>query len=245
MDKNFQNQLREHKIKPSAKPWERIEAELNRQKKPATFVIYSRWAAAASVALMVTAYANWNHTPLNASVAEATQSQKTIESNIAQNNEENISPKTIVVPNTVAEIPIIKYDFRLSPKKNNPIQSIDNQNITNNIKIENVIENKVATITTQRNKEVAIAQLNSNLKALLLEQKEIKYSDLPEFSNILTAEANKEFRWRKVLSEDFSEESDSTFTERALVIANKKTVAFFSNNWKPALKEWFRLRKGF
>ena len=242
MDKNFQKELRDYKITPSAKPWEKIEAELNRNKKPSTFVIYSRWAAAASVALLVTAYLSWNPSNADNSVANtSTVPPKEIVSPAPQNTID----KPVTAPNNTTTIATTNANSSQKPLlqegKNKPQQSV-NQYIENKSKTNDYV---AFVNPNKRNVEQNLATLKTDFKTLEYPTRATTDLDLPKISTVLIEDSRLYNKWKKVLSEDFSEESDSTFTERTLDIANKKAVALLKSNWKPALIEWIKLRKGF
>ncbi len=249
LEKKFQEQFREHRINPSAMPWERIEAELDKSKKRPVFVIYSRWAAAASVALLITAYANWNHLPMGSNLAAAKENteQKTTTS-------EPITPevKTDVTTNSLTQNTnkqVVTKNIRVAQQHHNTIKSINQQSvipesiaapqpdIQKNTSVANVS-------ITKRNAEKIFILPNYSAVELRYTKDDVALN-LPEIPAQLLEKNRINKKWKTYLNEEISEDSDSTLTERTLVMVDQKTRTFVQRTWKPMLKEFFRLRKGF
>lgn len=274
LEKNFKEQLSQHRIDPSAKPWDRIEAELNKNKRSTTFVMYSRWAAAASVALFITGYSIWNKVPLSADMADtkkveqinvpATPSaikvvtpneNKVTEAQAIVNTIVNTTEKTttnfVERPNNKAINPVN------STKKNSSefnIQIINNQEVVSNNSTNNYIQKSDQNIRNTSNQNQinrpyeSLAQLNAkNTNAVAVPSRKVTIGEdnLPEIPNALVESSTSYRKWSKLINEEYSEQSDSTLTEMALQAANRKTIAFVQKNWQPALKNWLQLRRGF
>lgn len=249
LEKKFQEQFREHRINPSAMPWERIEAELDKSKKRPVFVIYSRWAAAASVALLITAYANWNHLPMGSNLAEAKEKteQKTSTSEVP-----TAEVKTDVATNSLTQntnTQIITENIRVVQHHHNTIKPIKQQNVTpESIAAPQPDIQKNTSVAnvpiTRRNAEKTFT-LPNQFPAELRYTKDDIALNLPEIPAQLLEKNRINKKWKTYLNEEISEDSDSTLTERTLVMVDQKTRTFVQRTWKPMLKEFFRLRKGF
>jgi hypothetical protein len=245
MDNKFQEQLRNHRIAPTAKPWERIEAELNKGKKRSTFIIYTRWAAAASIALMVTAYANWNRLPVSSSVVDSKEKTEFPQKPVERIDTPSVSPQTapqnndnqLVAPQQ--QQPILKKSMQ--ERQEQLATSIflkEKNNQENNIIVK---ENNNIVL---KNNEQSIAFLNNTIKNVSFNRVE-KGLQLPEIPLAVKEEVRLNKKWKSYLNEEIAETSDSTFTEKALVMVDQKTRTFVQRAWKPVMREFIRLRKGF
>jgi hypothetical protein len=250
LEKRFQEQFREHRINPSAMPWERIEAELDKSKKRPVFVIYSRWAAAASVALLITAYANWNHLPMGSNLAAA--KEKAAQQNTTQ---EANTPEVKIDVTTIAPLTqntntqsVIK-NIRVVQHHNNQVKPMIQQSATPEslTALQAEIQKNTAASNvpiTKRNIENTLVLSNRSTAELRYSKEDIAL-DLPVIPAPLLEKNRINKKWKTYLNEEISEDSDSTLTERTLVMVDQKTRTFVQRTWKPMLKEFFRLRKGF
>jgi hypothetical protein len=248
IEQKFQEGLKNHQIKPSAKAWERIEADLDSRNKKASWVIYTRWAAAASVALIVTAYASWNNVPIQSQVATQKETKTTPampattiinETNTTLQYTDNqlIKPKNTITP---IETQIQKVNNNIATKgtKENAAQHATlNENLAQTEKI--ITQNKIESPTNPRNIERQMQFLKTQQQAILIAQKDVALL-LPEMPSEMKEKSRIERKWQKFLAEDWSEESDSTFSEKAIVFAEQKTKNYISKFWTPRFKKWFK-----
>lgn len=249
LDKKIKEQLHNYKIQPSAKPWDRIEAELNAKHKPKPWIVYVRWAAAASVLVVLFSYPYWR---ISNNSQDLTSVTPKIERNIDSTSKLEIKNQNTEVVNLTPEKAKENSEFKKSNFNNtNTEQTIryksnfngmaNSNQVTNSNNLTNLTEKKQVS----RPLEQEIAFLNYNMQTFDIQHNNPNQLNLPEFSNELTETASNYIKWKKFFMEDMNEESDSTLTERALNLANKKSVAFVKNNWKPAVAKWVKLKKGF
>lgn len=241
-DKKYKKLLYDYKINPSQKSWERIEEALGREeKKPAVWLIYTKWSAAASIALMITAYAIYQKVPMKADVANAITIQQNNVASITQNTEKNETISTKIIDNQPLEsIVINNKEITTAIKKELP-QTPQIAQIKPSIEQED----KNFEAMRQRNTFSIVSLPMANLSALSYESQVIEPKNLPQVTKLSPDEQRINKKWNQLVMEEINEEADSTITEKALFVANKKTVAFLQSNIKPTLISWFKLRKGF
>ncbi|MFZ4543232.1 MAG: hypothetical protein ACOYOA_04220 [Saprospiraceae bacterium] len=235
---DIKDKLRDYKIQPSAKAWEKIENALDKEKKSSAAIIYFRWAAAASVAMLITSYALFNNIPLGAGVADL--SGKEIKTDFVKDSSiqipesRNNNGGSLVNANS-ERIAAVKNKF--SVQGNTVALTTKNELSTQNNTVT-AFEDK----SYQSRNTAALASLNTAIPSVTHNRASTIYPDLPEFSTALLEDARIHRKWMNLLSEDLTEERDSTLTERALDLANKKTVTLFQSNIKPMLLDWYRSR---
>jgi hypothetical protein len=247
LDKIVKEKLKDYQIKPSAKSWERIEAYLDEDSKPKAWIFYIRWAAAASLLVAVGSYSFWKNSRSDREIVEVKQ---VVPQQVAGKNKEQTPDNQLFTPD-------FTHSNTENQLKNVVKNSVEHQN-ENRIEQANVIPQVVAESdkqaanqqqaqrTSKRPAEQYIALLQHDIPTLANQQnRNITTPSLPEFSSEATSAASSYIKWKKFFMEDASEKNDSTLTEKALTLANKKSVTFVKNNWKPAVAKWVKLKKGF
>lgn len=242
LDKKIKEQLRNYKIQPSAKPWERIEESLEAKQKAKPWFVYVRWAAAASIIFIAVSYVYWK--PSENDNLELVDTKNNIEvpqqNSIIQPQNSEAETQTIIVDKE-------KNSYKLILKNTNSNQS-EQQSFVKNDELPILQTTASQSIDKQpirRPVESMIATLQPKIQTFDTQYNIPDQLNLPVISTELTESGNSYMKWKRFFMEEFNEESDSTITEKALNLANKKSVAFMKNNWKPAVAKWVKLKKGF
>jgi hypothetical protein len=159
---HIKNKLQNHEIKPSKMAWDRIEAELDKD-KVRIVPMNIRWAAAAMLLVAVTGIIAYN------------TSQKVDNQGVVNSEVKKIVPNN-VVPN------IIKTEVATSDKKQAleqntkiivPNNKVENKKENNNL-VQIPLENTTNTVEDKKNKTIRFQLESPNVLA----QKEYKFLEI-------------------------------------------------------------------
>jgi hypothetical protein len=156
VDKLFKTKLEEHTMAPSAKAWEKVEANLSKKNKP---VIWFRIAAVLALAGLFT-IAAWKWTEDTTPELVSIPTEKPVEQKEKLKQAEQIKEQTAVVDQKQKTVTTKKKKRIPQQKKSNPLTPV-------------VQENKVAITNEQqpeilKQTEVAVAQTVPSQKAIKL-----------------------------------------------------------------------------
>ena len=230
MDK-LQDKLRNYNIQPGAEVWQRIEQSLEKEKSQKTTLYYRRYAAVAAAAVMAIFVLLFSKENDNQSTSLVKLSHENNSLSSAKVEEDvKIQKRVKEKAQGVTEIVAI-----VKPEVETKLPS-------NDLSIPKAIgssDRKIVNPNERIAMEESLQSLPIGIKPL-----EIKANqNIPSLtaSAIVseTHESRIQLKWLKLLSEELSEEQDSTFTERLLDLANKKSISIFESNVKPVIYKWY------
>jgi hypothetical protein len=230
----IKNKLQNHEIKPSKMAWERIEAELDKE-KIRVLPMNIRWAAAAMLLVAVTGIIAYN------------TSQKVDNQGVVNSEVKKIESKSVPT-NTVSNI--VKTEVTSTDKKQSleqnikiiaPKYKVESKKENSNL-VQIPLENTTNTIEEKKNKAVRFQLENLNELA----QKQWKYLEI-KTKNIDIQRVREEEDEEEVAYDNLTlpkilnrTESDSTLTEKIITFGQLKAKQVVAKAFQPVLRRFNR-----
>jgi hypothetical protein len=231
---HIKNKLQNHEIKPSKMAWDRIEAELDKD-KVRIVPMNVRWAAAAMLLVAVTGIIAYN------------TSQKVDNQGIVNSEVKKVVPTNVpnnVVPNIV-KTEVTSTDKKQSLEQNIkmivPKDKVENKKENNNL-VQTPLENTTNTIEEKKNKAVRFQLESPNILA----QKEWKFLEI-KTKNIDIQRVSEDDEEEEVVYDNLRlpkilnrTGGDSTLTERIITLGQTKAKQVVAKAFQPVLKRFNR-----